>query len=130
MPPAEPGLFEVMYSLRAMRRLKPDPVPPELIRRLIDAGTQAPSGQNTQPWAFLVVQDPARKKFIQERYHAGMLRRFGAFWPPPEGQDSPAIRNFRAAMWLSEHMHEVPVLLLVCGERDWPAAVPQLIATR
>jgi nitroreductase len=27
-------------------------------------------------------------------------------------------------MWLSEHMHEVPVLLLVCGERDWPAFVP------
>jgi nitroreductase len=119
------GLFEAMYTLRAMRRLKPDPVPLELVQRVIEAGTQAPSGQNTQPWSFVVVRDPETKEFIQERYHRGMLQRFGRFWPPPEGDTSPMVRNFRAAMYLSEHMHEVPVLLVVCGQRDWPAAVPE-----
>jgi nitroreductase len=51
-----------MYSMRAMRRLKPDPVPIEMIRKILEAGTQAPSGQNIQGWAFVVLQDPAKKK--------------------------------------------------------------------
>lgn len=71
---SEIGLFEAINTLRAMRRLKPDPVPLELIRKVLAAGTKAPSGQNTQPWAFVVVQDPEGKKFIQERYHAPTLK--------------------------------------------------------
>lgn len=120
----DPGLFETIESMRAMRRLEPDPVPLELIQKVIAAGTQAPSGQNTQPWAFIVVRDPEAKRFIQERCHRGMLQRFGAFKPSPEDR-SPLVRNFRSAMQLSEHLHEAPVLLCVCGLRDWPAAVPQ-----
>jgi nitroreductase len=119
----DPGLFETIDTLRAMRRLAPDPVPLELLRRVLDAGTKAPSGQNTQPWVFLLVRDPDTKAFIQQRYHRGMLQRFGAFQPPPDDR-SPLVRNFRVAMHLAEHLHEAPVLLLVCGLRDWPAAVP------
>jgi len=121
---SDPSLFETIHSMRAMRRLKPDPVPLELIRKVLDAGTRAPSGQNTQPWAFVVVQDSDGKKFIQERYHQAMLSRFAAFLPKPEDRSSQA-RIARAAMHLAEHMHEVPVLLLVCGRRDWPFSVPQ-----
>jgi nitroreductase len=120
----DPGLFEIMNTTRSMRRLKPDPVPLDLIRKILESGTKAPSGQNTQPWAFVVVRDRNTKKFIQERYHRGMMSRFGAFKPAPEDR-SPLVRNFRAAMHLAEHMHEAPVLLLVCGLRDWPAAVPE-----
>ncbi len=117
-------LFDAITTMRAMRRLKPDPVPVELIRKVLDAGTRAPSGQNTQPWAFVVVQEPQGKKFIQERYHQAMLSRFAAFLPKPEDRSSNA-RIARAAMHLAEHMHEVPVLLLVCGLRDWPFSVPK-----
>ena len=63
-----------MYSLRSMRRLKPDPVPDELMWKLLDAAVQAPSGGNTQPWRFLVVRDAATKRFIQERYKRGWDR--------------------------------------------------------
>ena len=70
------ALFDAITSMRAMRRLKPDPVPLELIRKVLDAGTRAPSGQNTQPWAFVVIQDFDGKKFIQERYHQAILSRF------------------------------------------------------
>ena len=41
-----------------MRRLKPDPVPDELLRKILEAGTAAPSGGNAQLWRFLVVTDP------------------------------------------------------------------------
>ena len=121
---SDPGLFETMHTMRAMRRLKPDPVPLDLIRKILESGTQAPSGQNTQPWAFVVVQERKAKEFIQERYHRGILQRFGAFVPPPD-DDRPIVRNLRAALHLAEHMHEAPLLLLVCGLRDWPAAVPE-----
>lgn len=117
------SLFEAIDTLRSMRRLKPDPVPPALLRRVLDAGTRAPSGQNTQPWAFVVVQDPARKAFLQRHYHAAMIRRFGLLAPAPEDHSSTA-KTTRAALHLAEHLHEAPVLLLVCGKRDWPAAVP------
>lgn len=118
------GLFEAINTLRSMRRLKPDPVPLELIRKVLDAGTKAPSGQNTQPWVFVVVQDSEEKKFIQERYHKAMMYRFGAMLPKPDDR-SPQARIARAAVHLAEHLHEVPVLLLVCGRRDWPAAIPR-----
>ena len=48
---SDPGLFDTMYNMRAMRRLKPDPVPDEMITQILEAATMAPSGQNTQPWA-------------------------------------------------------------------------------
>ena len=44
---SDPALFDIMYSMRAMRRLKPDPVPDELIEKVIEAGTMAPSGGNS-----------------------------------------------------------------------------------
>ncbi len=55
---SEPGFFEILDTTRAMKRLKPDPVPLELLRKVLDAGTKAPSGVNTQPWEFLVIRDP------------------------------------------------------------------------
>ena len=52
-----PDLFEIIESCRAMRRLKPDPVPDELISRILRAGSCAPNGGNTQKWRFLVIKD-------------------------------------------------------------------------
>ena len=46
-------LFEIIRTTRSMRRLKPDPVPNELIRRILEAGVCAPSGGNMQRWRFL-----------------------------------------------------------------------------
>lgn len=91
---------------------------------MLEAGTRAPSGQNTQPWAFVAVQDRVGKKFLQERYHAAMIRRFGQLAAPPDDQSQQA-QVSRAAVHLAEHLHEVPVLLMVCGKCDWPAAVPK-----
>ena len=119
-----PGIFEIIHNTRAMKRLKPDPVPLELIRKVLDAGTQAPSGVNTQPWEFVVVRDAETKKWIQERYVHFSRERFGALVTSFEATDTPHARMLRTVMHLAEHLHEAPVLLFVCGHRDWPAAVP------
>ena len=120
----EPGIFEIINSTRAMKRLKSDPVPLELLRKVLDAGTKAPSGVNTQPWEFLVVRDPETKKWVQERYLRFTKERFGALVAVVESIDTPHVRMLRTVMHLAEHLHEAPVLLFVCGHRDWPATVP------
>ena len=63
----EIGLFETIYSARAIRRFKPDPVPEELLTRILDAAIRAPSAGNAQNWAFIVVRDP------QQRHRLGAI---------------------------------------------------------
>ena len=55
-------LFEIIRTTRSMRRLKPDPVPNELIRKILEAGVCAPSGGNMQRWRFLVIRDTQIKQ--------------------------------------------------------------------
>src|SRR5262252_3139368 len=57
-------LFEIIKTTRSMRRLKPDPVPNELIRKILEAGVCAPSGGNMQRWRFLLIRDPKVKETI------------------------------------------------------------------
>ena len=117
-----PDIFEVMHTLRAMRRLKPDPVPDERLRQVLDAAVCAPSGQNLQRWAFLVVTDPLDKRWFGERYERWLKNRFGRELDAIDHTTS-AGRTMRAAVHLAEHLHEAPVLLFCCGKRDWPFAV-------
>ena len=119
-----PTFFEIVNTTRAMKRLKSDPIPLELIRKVLDAGTKAPSGVNTQPWEFLVIRDAETKKWIQERYLHFTEERFGSRVASLEGTNTPHARMLRTVMHLAEHLHEVPVLLFVCGHRDWPAVIP------
>ncbi len=122
---ADPGFFEILNTTRAIKRLKPDPVPAALIRKVLDAGTKAPSGVNTQPWEFLVVTEEGGKKFVQERYLRYANERFRALVDSLADDNSPHTRMLRTILHLAEHLHEAPVLLFVCGHRDWPATVPQ-----
>ena len=63
-------LLEGIRTACAIRRLKPDPVPPALIRKVCEAGTFAPSGGNRQPWCFVAVTDAERRAWFAERYRA------------------------------------------------------------
>ncbi len=116
----ESDFFEVISTQRAMRRLKPDPVPEEYIKKIIWAATRAPSGGNRQGWRFLVITDPDKKKQIQEIYNEGWSRALtggygkGRADLPKEEAESNE-RVIRSATYLAEHMHEVPVLIMVCA---------------
>ena len=54
-------LFEAIDSQRAIRRFKPDPVPDELITRLLQAAIKAPSGGARQGGSFIVIRDQETK---------------------------------------------------------------------
>ena len=104
----ETGLFEAMYSQRSITRFKPDPVPKEAVERILEAATKAPSGGNRQPWHFLVITDRDLIARVGRIYREEWLGRMGTEAPPDE---TPA---YRAARYLTHHIHEVPVLILIC----------------
>jgi len=110
-------LLEGIRTARAIRRLAPDPVPPDLVRKVCEAGTFAPSGGNRQPWTFVAVTEPERRAWVAERYRAAFGRYIA---PAAEAAKDPAFpeakrRNIRAATHLAEHLHEAPVHLFVAG---------------
>ena len=63
----ELDVFEAIHTARALRRLKPDPVPENLITRILDAAIRAPSAGNAQNWAFIVVRDPEQRRKLVPR---------------------------------------------------------------
>ena len=66
-----PGSFEeVISTTRSIRRIKPDPVPQDVLDRVLQAAVWAPSGGNRQPWRMVVVRDPQQKKKLRDLYVA------------------------------------------------------------
>jgi nitroreductase len=109
---ADTDVFHIMYTCRSMRRLKPDPVPDELIYRVLDAGIRAPSGGGVQAWRFMVVTDPEIKRQIAELYQKGW--RIAEQRYAQAGASLSEDKNMRAAAYLAEHLAEAPVLLFAC----------------
>src|SRR5216684_9036595 len=68
---AEMDLFEAMYTARAIRRFKPDPVPDDIISKILDAAIRAPSGSNEQSWEFMIVKDAEQRRKIGAVYKKG-----------------------------------------------------------
>ncbi len=122
----EVGLFEALHTMRAMRRLRPDPVPDELIKKIINAGLGAPSGGDVQHWRFIVVKDAAIKKQIQLCYKKALdqvLPRYQSNPPPPGKTEEQKQRMLKAVVYLTEHFHEAPVLIVGCLVGDFAASI-------
>jgi nitroreductase len=112
-------IFEVMETCRAMRRLKPDPIPRETLEKLIYYATRAPSAGNAQLWRFLVVTEPEEKRFFGD-----LLReRMGSRLQPIEG-DSRAARTGRAFQHLIRTFDQVPAIVFTCIENGYPPSSP------
>ena len=110
-------LLEGIRTTRAIRRLRPDPVPLALVKKVCEAGSFAPSGGNRQPWRFIAVLDAERRRWIAERYRETFHRYIA---PAVEAAKQPgfpeaARRMQRAAIHLADHLHEAPVHLFVAG---------------
>ena len=108
------GLFEAIHTQRAIRRFTSEPVDDDSIRRIIAAAIRAPSGTNRQPWAFLVVRDPEKKRKIAGYYYKAWEAAFGDR-KPGEGVSTQV---YRSAKHLAENMADVPVLIVVCMVYD------------
>lgn len=111
-------VYEAMRTTRAVRRLRPDPIPDEVLRRVITAATWAASGGNRQPWRVIAVRDPELKRRMGElyrgpwhRYARSQRRALEALSAESRARGE---RTLRAADYLADHFHEAPVILVFC----------------
>jgi nitroreductase len=139
-------LFDIISTTRAMRRLKPDPVPDQLVRQILEAGVCAASGGNRQHWRFLVVKDRATKEKVQHYYQRALDEvvgpRYRSSAPPPGVSREQYDRQHAAVAYLTEHFHEAPVWIVACleegqgtpsrssGASIYPAVQNMLLAAR
>ena len=144
MPEEIPNLFEIMATTRSMRRLKPDPVPAALIRKILEAGVSAPSGGNMQRWRFLVIRDPKIKQTVGTYYKRTwdevVAPRYRTGEPAPGTSRERFLRMLDAAQYLADHIHEAPVWIVSCmggatptrtsGSSIYPAVQNMLLAAR
>jgi nitroreductase len=135
-------LIDLICSTRAMRRLRPDPVPPELINQILRAATAAPPASNMYGWRFLVIRDQTIKNAVAERYRR--------LWYD-EGGGGSAFRKaapsrvryqqmLDACDYQADHLHEAPVWIVPCqlghtrtwdaGSGIYPAVQNMLLAAR
>lgn len=95
-------LHEAIYTQRAIRRFKPDPIPQATLDEILEAAMRAPSGSNRQPWYFIIVRDRELKLLIQE-------------WYAERGKQMARGTYATTDAWsFDEHMADAPVLLVLC----------------
>jgi nitroreductase len=132
----EIGLFDAIYTARALRRLKPDPVPENLITQVIDAAIRAPSGGNAQNWFFIVVRDEAQRHRLGDLYRKAsdeVAAIYAARGRPSHLTELQYQRLMEGGAYLWDHLGEAPVLLVPClKRRDMPPrdALPPEVAAR
>ena len=118
---------EALYTTRAMRRVRPDPIPSEVQARILDAAIRAPSGGNSQGWRFLLVDDPAVKARLGPMYRDAI----GKLWEVPyrdrleqarrtpgDPDSASLLRIQSSAQHLADHFEEVPLFLLGFSRGD------------
>jgi nitroreductase len=139
-------IFHILHTTRAMRRLKPDPVPDELIQKILEAGISAANGGNRQTWRFLVLKDRAVKERVQHFYKRAFDEvvgpRYRSSAPPPGVTPESYTRQHSAVEYLTDHFHEAPVWIVACldegtstptrssGASIYPAVQNMLLAAR
>jgi nitroreductase len=107
----EIGLFEAIYTQRAIRSFKPDPVPKAMIEKVLEAATKAPSGANSQPWAFVVVDDEAERHQLNDIARATFASMYAGALARQKPGDPPPMPNLKAMI---DTIDTIPVWVIVC----------------
>ena len=110
-------IWETLYTQRAIRAWKTDPVPEELIWKVIEAGTKAPSGTNTQPWGFVVIQDDAIRQAISDQLHEGLKGNEGLpqmLEQRSQSADKTTRLMLKGAQRLFTNLASAPVFIIPC----------------
>ena len=114
-------VFEAMGTARAMRFFQTDPVPDELVEKVLWAATRASSGNNTQGWDFVVVRDAEQRARLGEAL-SGFVKRVEAMPDPGNETDR---RTLVGAKNLAATFAQVPVIIVVCGANIYPPDQPR-----
>ena len=115
-------LYDAMSTLRAVRRLSPDPIPEDVLERVLTAATWAPTGGNHQVWRIIAVQDPDKKQALADLYKPHWLNYVPAYEAALEGAPNEVAeksrRTLAAGTYLAENLQDVPVICVFCFKLD------------
>jgi nitroreductase len=136
---------EALYTTRAMRRVRPDPIPLEVQARILDAAVRAPTGGNTQQWRFLLVDDPDVKARLGPVYRECIAQLWATVYAdrlaaieadPDDPENVQNAKVVRSAQHLADHFEDVPLFLFAFVRGDtsggsiFPAAWSAMLAAR
>jgi nitroreductase len=136
---------EALYTTRAMRRVRPDPIPEPVQARILDAAIRAPTGGNAQGWRFMLVDDPQLKAQLGPLYRSALNQLFDTLYKPqadaaaanPETEASQSFdKMHRSAFHLAENFEAYPLLLFAfdiadpTGASIFPAVWNAMLAAR
>lgn len=112
-------IMDVLATMRAMRRLKPDPVPDELLETIVRAATWAPSASDAQHYSFIVVTDRTQVAKLAELWReAEQTYEAMAGSMVPDFDDPAHARMAEALRHQRDHFHETPAVILACYRKS------------
>ena len=139
-------VFEALYTTRAMRRVKEDSIPDDVIKSIMDSAIRAPSGSNRQDWKFLVVTNKKTREELADIYRETWDYYVKSFYNDSEDLGASSLKNkdeietvkriSNSASWLAENYHKVPLLVLAFSRNDptgssiYPAIWNLMLAAR
>lgn len=118
---------EALYTTRAMRRVRPDPIPVDVQARLLDAAIRAPSGGNSQNWRFVLVDDPGVKASLGPLYRDSISQLWETVYRdrferararPGDPASASLLRVQASAQHLADHFEDVPLFLFGFSRGD------------
>jgi nitroreductase len=136
---------EALYTTRAMRRVRPDPIPLEVQARILDAAVRAPTGGNTQQWRFLLVDDPDVKARLGPVYRECIAQLWATVYAdriaaieadPDDPENAQNAKVIRSAQHLADYFEDVPLFLFAfvrgdtSGGSSFPAVWSAMLAAR
>ena len=133
--------FEALYTTRAMRRVKPDPIPQEVVQQMLDAAIRAPSPGNTQQWRFVTVTDRELIGRLGVLYQRSWDQLEATAYAGRREQaeargDEVTRRVLTSASWLAANFGQVPLVILPYVRNDpdgsgiYPAVWNLMLAAR
>lgn len=122
------AILDIMKTRRSIRRYKQKDVPDGLLYKIMEAGRWSPSGDNGQPWRFIIVRDPDTKKALGKIATEGSGRRFTAEYFTGKMQErfeglkdeekkARAFKKLRSGV-VSSFLADAPVIIVVCALLD------------
>ncbi len=101
------GLFDIIRIRRSIRHYRDQPVPVEVLHRLLDAARWAPSAHNRQPWRFVVITERARRESLARAMGERFRSDLAADGVPGEHIDRQVGRS-------RQRISTAPALVVVC----------------
>jgi nitroreductase len=120
-------VYEAQYTTRAMRRVRPDPIPPGIQAQIMDAAIRAPSGGNSQSWRFLLIDDPDVKARLGPLYRDAIAKLWQTVYAgrldqarghPDDPESVSMLKVAASTQHLADHFEQVPLFLLAFSRGD------------